>query len=337
MGNRFPTAFAERNRVVIALVGIAALVATFLATYYVEELPVIGGGPKHQAYLAETAGLTSGNDVRVAGVKVGEVTDVELDRDKVLVTFRAKGVTLGEETTAAVKIKTLLGRKYLALTPLGTEELDGPIPRDKTVTPYDVNAAFSDLAENVEEIDTEQFEKSLTTLSNVFDDTPKSVQGMVKGLTRLSRTVSTRDEELAELLQASTSVTGTLADRKDELGALISDGDRLLTELSNRREAIRTMLRSTARLGTQVEGLVADNEKQLRPALNQLDRVADLLDRNQEHLNDAIKVLGPYYRMLTAAMGNGRWVDTYICGLFDQQNRPVLDNDVVRNCSPGGA
>jgi phospholipid/cholesterol/gamma-HCH transport system substrate-binding protein len=50
-----------------------------------------------------------------------------------------------------------------------------------------------------------------------------------------------------------------------------------------------------------------------------------------------VKKLGPYYRLLTSAMGNGHWVDAYVCGLFDDQDAPVLDNDVVRNCHPGGA
>ncbi len=41
--------------------------------------------------------------------------------------------------------------------------------------------------------------------------------------------------------------------------------------------------------------------------------------------------------MLGAATGNGQWVDAYLCGLFTKNGDPVLDNDVVRNCYPGGA
>jgi phospholipid/cholesterol/gamma-HCH transport system substrate-binding protein len=333
---RYPTAFAERNRVVIGIIGLAALVATFFATYHVDDLPVIGGGETHQAYLAETAGLRPGNEVRVAGVKVGEVTDVALSGATVLVTFRAKGVRLGDQTTAAVKIKTMLGQKFLAIAPLGTSALDGPIPLEQTTTPYDVTAAFSDLSDNVEEIDTAQLETSLDTLSTVFAETPESVRGMVSGLSRLSRTVSSRDAELDRLFEATTDVTGVVAGRNDELAALITDGELLLDELAARRESIRTMLRSTAELGRQVRALVKENEAQLRPALRQLDRVSDLLQRNQKHLNQAFEALGPYYRMLADAMGNGRWVDSYICGLFDDNNAPVLENDVVRDCRPGG-
>lgn len=334
---RYPTSFNERNRVIIAVIGIAALLGVFFATFYAEDLPVVGGGQSHEAYLAETAGLRAGDEVRVAGVKVGKVTGIELVGDQVLVSFRVKGVSLGEESTAAIKIKTLLGKKYLAVDPLGAGELDGPIPIEHTTTPYDVNAAFSDLATTIGEIDTEQLEESLSTMADVFADTPESVRGMVDGLSRLSRTISSRDDDLARLFKSTRGVSDTLATRNEELGALVDDGNLLLTELANRRESIRKLLRSTTTLGRELAGLVRDNEKTLKPALQKLERVAALLSRNQRHLNDALSVLGPYYRMLTAAMGNGRWVDSYICGLFDADNAPVLENDVVRDCRPGGA
>jgi phospholipid/cholesterol/gamma-HCH transport system substrate-binding protein len=336
-GKRYPTTFDERNRIVIAVVGIAAMVAVFFATFHAEDLPVVGGGEAHEAYLAETAGLRPGDEVRVAGVKVGKVTGIELVGDKVLVSFRVKGVNLGEESTAAVKIKTLLGKKFLALDPLGPGELDGPIAIENTTTPYDVNAAFSDLAGTIGEIDTEQLELSLSTMSEVFADTPESVRGMVDGLSRLSRTISSRDDDLARLFKATSNVSGTLAARNDELGALVDDGNLLLTELANRRESIRTLLRSTTTLGRELAGVVRDNEAQLKPALDKLDKVAALLSRNQRHLSDALAVLGPYYRMLTAAMGNGKWVDAYLCGLFDADDAPVLENDIVRDCRPGGS
>ncbi|HEY0890746.1 MAG TPA: MCE family protein [Nocardioides sp.] len=337
MARRFPTSFAERNKVVIAVVGLLALTLTFLAAFYAESLPVIGGGAKRSAYFAEAGGLKVGNEVRVAGVKVGKVTGIDLEGDRVEVTFRTKGVELGDQTAAAIRVKTLLGQKYLALDPAGTGSLDAPIPVTRTTTPYDVNAALSDLASTVDEIDTAQLEQSLDTLSEAFANTPDSVRAMVSGLTDLSRTISTRDEELVSLFSQTQQVTGTLAERNEEIGALIEDGDALLTELARRREAVNAMLSGTARLGTQVRGLVADNEKQLRPALAKLDRVTAILQRNQANLDDALAKVGPYYRMLTSALGNGRWVDAYLCGLFDDQVAPVLENDVVRDCQPGGA
>lgn len=331
---RFPTAFAERNKVTIAIVGIVVIAAAFFTTLKAESLPVIGAGPVHEAKFAEAGGLRAGNEVRVAGVKVGKVTDVSLDGTVVVVRFRMKGVRLGDQTTAAVKVKTMLGQKFLSLDPQGRGELEGSIPLAHTTTPYDVSAALSDLSTTVDEIDTEQLETSFEVLGQAFKDTPKSVQTMVQGLTDLSRTISSRDTQLADLLDATSTVTKTLKDRNGEFAKIVTDGDSLLTELENRRSAVTSMLQGTARLGTELRGLVKDNEAQLKPALIKLDKVSEILQRNEDNLEAALEQLGPYYRMLASATGNGHWVDSYICGLFDDQNAPVLQNDIERNCAP---
>lgn len=330
----FPTAFAERNKIATALIGLVVLVVIFAVTFWAQSLPIIGGGTTYQAQFAEAGGLKEGNEVRVAGVKVGEVTGISLDRGTVEISFRAKGARLGDQTSASVKVKTLLGQKFLSLAPGGRGALDGPIPKSRTTTPYDVNAAFSDLSTSIDAIDTPQLEQSFDVLSDAFRDTPKSVRTLVTGLTDLSRTISSRDDQLADLLAATRDISGTLKDRNAEFSKIITDGDALLTELSQRREAVTAMLDGTARLGTQLQGLVKDNEKQLKPALDRLDEVSRILQRNQDNLDEALKRLGPYYRVITATTGNGPFIDAYLCGLIDANGRPELDNDVQRDCQP---
>lgn len=334
---RFPRAFAERNRVVLAAVGLVVMGAVFLAAMNMSGLPIVGDGKVYRAVFAEAGGLRPGDEVRVAGVRVGEVTDVRLDGNQVVVSFQAKGVDLHDETAAAIKVKTMLGQKFVALDPLGSGSLDGPIPLARTSTPYDVNAAVSDLAANFGEIDTAQLEASFDALADAFEDTPESVQQMVAGLTDLSRTISTRDTELDRLLEATDGVTGTLASRNQELAALINDGSDLLGELQRRRDAVHALFVGISELSQQVHGLVEENDETLAPALAKLDKVSAILNDNQDNLDQALAKLGPYYRVLGSALGNGRWVDAYLCGLFDQNNDPVLENDVVRNCYPGGA
>src|SRR5690606_39863387 len=103
-------------------------------------------------------GRPEDNEVRTAGVKVGKVPEVQRDGDKVLVPFRVNNAGRGDRTTAMIRIKTLLGQKYLALDPQGNEELstDQPIPLERTMAPYDVIEAFSDLSTTVDQIDTGQ-------------------------------------------------------------------------------------------------------------------------------------------------------------------------------------
>jgi phospholipid/cholesterol/gamma-HCH transport system substrate-binding protein len=306
----------------------------FALTFMADSLPVIGAGSTYRAHFTEAGGIRAGDEVRVAGVKVGKVSSVSLQGKEVLVSFQLKGVHLGDRTTAAVKVKTLLGQKYLAVDPLGHGDLRGDIPQERTTTPYDVNAALSDLSSTVTAIDTPQLERSFDVLSRTFEETPASVRTMLSGLTALSRTISSRDDQLADLFAATREVSQTLADRNQEFSSLLRDGDSLLAELQARRKTVTTMLESTARLGHELRGLVADNQARLAPALTQLDRVSAILRRNQGHLDDALRRLGPYYRVVDSALGNGRWVDSYVCGLFDDRGAPLLDSDALRNCHP---
>ena len=329
-------AFSERNPLIIAVAGILALVLVFLVTFNAERLPIIGGGQVYHAKFAEAAGLKTGDEVRVAGVKVGKVTDVTLDGTQVDVAFRVKDAWIGDQSSAEIKIKSLLGQKFLSLDPSGNEQLDASdaIPMSRTTTPYDVIDAFGDLSTNIDDIDTQQLAKSFEVLSDAFQDTPKSVRDLVDGLSDVSKTISSRDKEIAQLLDATTDISGTLSARKEDIAAVIQDGNLLLAELINRHDAITRLLEGTSRLGTQLEGLVTDNQAQLKPALDQLDRVSTILEDNQGNLDQALKMVGPYYRLIASASGNGRWIDSYVCGLINDHDRPQLDSDVLRNCSP---
>ncbi|KAA5827140.1 MCE family protein [Saccharopolyspora hirsuta] len=310
--------FRQRDPVAVGIVGALLMTLLGLGTYFSDELPVIGGGTTYAAEFDEAAGLKPGDEVRVAGVKVGEVRDVALAGDRVRVAFRVEDVWLGDRTSAAIRIKTLLGQKNLVLDPVGSAELDPDevIPRERTTSPYDVNDAFGDLAEAAGAIDTAQLAESFRTLSATLSaSTPQDVRAAFDGLSALSHTLASRDEELTNLLNNTARISTTLGDRSAAFESLIRDGDRLLTELNARREAIGKLFTGTRNLAVELKGLVADNQRTLGPALDQLERVSTVLQRNQDRLTESLVRAGPFYRMIGNAVGNGRWVDTYICGL----------------------
>ncbi|MEO6702773.1 MAG: MCE family protein [Jatrophihabitantaceae bacterium] len=328
--------FGERNPVTIAIVALVVLSLLFLGTFYSQDLPVIGSGATYSADFAEAAGLQAGNEVRVAGVKVGSVRSVGLQGTHVLVRFRVKNAWIGDQSTAAIKIKTLLGQKYLSIDPQGSKRLGTgtAIPLARTTSPYDVTQAFEGLGSTVGQIDTKQLAASFQTISDTFKNSPASVRSMLQGLSALSRTIASRDSQLTTLLNNTKQITQTLSDRDGQFQLLINDGNLLLAELQQRRDAITDLLNGTRQLSSQLSGLVADNERTLGPALTQLDTVTSVLQQNQANLDNALRLAGPYYGLLANALGNGRWLDVYLCGLFDANNNPVLNATAQRNCAP---
>jgi phospholipid/cholesterol/gamma-HCH transport system substrate-binding protein len=316
------TPFRERNPVIIGAVGLGVIAAMLLLAFNIESLPFLAGR-KHAAALSEAGGLKSGDDVRIAGVKVGKVTSVDLERRHVRVEFRVdKDTALGSRTSAAVRIKTILGQKFLALDPAGGGELSTQIPLSRTTPAYDVVDAFSDLAVNTERTDTQQLATALDTVADTFRDSPEDVRAAVDGLGRLSRTIASRDAQLRTLLEHANGVTGVLSARNAEIVTLLGDGDLLLQELRKRRADIHTLLVNTATLADQLTGLVRDNREAIRPALQNLKNVLAVLQANQANLDRGIELLAPFVRVFANTIGNGRWFDTYIHNLVPVPGGP---------------
>ena len=302
----------------IGAVGILVILALTAASFMLDSIPIVGAGPKYKAHFSEAAGLTDGNEVRVAGVKVGVVTDVELDGDKVLVEFRAKDAWLGDDTRASIQIKTVLGQKYLALAPAGNNEIDRsePIPLERTVAPYDVVTAFSSAAETLDEINDDKLADSLDTLTETMQASPEEFRGAVDGVARLSQTISSRDAELRELLEATRTSSKILADRNDDFRRLILGTGQLLGELNARSESLKVVLAATRGLSSQLRILVAENEAEFGPTLQSLDSALGILTEHEDQLKKSIHNLAPFYRLYANMLGTGRWFDSVVTNLI---------------------
>lgn len=306
----------QKRPVLTAVIGIVLIAALTRAAFNYEA--IFSGATRYTAEFPEAAGLQANDRVTVAGVEAGRVQKVSLDGDHVNVEFTVDDAWVGNRTTASIEIATLLGSKFLALDPRGDGEQnpDEPIGRDRTKSPFDVVDAFNGLSGTIDQLDTTQLASSLTTLSDTFRDTPPEIRGALDGLSRLSNTISSRDGELKKLLANTRQLSTTLADRRGDVVKLVNDGNLLLGELQRRKDAIANLLDGVQRLSIQLRGLVADNQAQLRPALETLDRVQAVLEENRDNLGEILDKEAVFIRVFGNALGNGRWFDNYLCGLL---------------------
>lgn len=312
------TPFRERNPVIVGAISLAVIFIMILAAFRAEDLPLIGGGDTYYAAFKESGGLKPNDEVRVAGVRVGKVRTVDLDGDHVRVEFNVeRGVDFGSTTAAGIRVKTLLGAMYLALEPAGSGQLEegAEIPVSRTTSPYDVVEAFSGLASTSERINTDQLSESLETLGALMENTPEEFQGALRGMSDLSQNIAARDAELNELLGNMQKVSKVLADRNGDLITLMDDGDKLFRALVARREAVHTLLTSTSQLSQELTALVRQTRDDLKPALDHLEGVVDMLRKNQENLDNSLRLMAPFYRVFANTLGNGPWFDTYIQNL----------------------
>jgi phospholipid/cholesterol/gamma-HCH transport system substrate-binding protein len=307
--------FRERNPVVVGAISLAVMAALILAAFRAQDLPLIGGGDTYTAAFSEAGGLKPDDPVRIAGVRVGKVEKIELDGDHVEVTFRVKTDSgFGTETGAAIRVNTLLGAMYLALEPAGSGQLEpgAEIPVERTSSPYDVVKAFSGLAETAEQIDTDQLAQSLTTLADLTRNTPEEFQAALSGVSRLSANIAAKNEQIGELLTNLERVSAVLNDRDEDIVALMKESDTLFQALVARREAVHNLLVSTSTLSSELSALVRQSRADLKPALTQLDDVVGILNKNEDNIDNSLRLMAPFYRVFTNTLGNGPWFDTYI-------------------------
>ena len=310
--------FRERNPVPIGAIGIGLIGLLLFGAFNAQNLPIIGSGDAYHAAFTEAGGIRKDDDVRIAGVRVGKVTGMGLEGSHVRVDFKINAdAAFGRETGASIRMKTLLGQKYLALDPKGPGQLptDSEIPLTRTVSSYDIVNAFSDLTTTTERIDTSQLAQSLDVMATEFRDSPAHVKAALSGLSRLSNTIASRDDELRTLLSRANTVSATVASRNDTTAKLIKDADLLLAELQSRREAIHTLFTNTSDLAIQLTGLVRDNRASLKPALDQLTKVLAVLTKHEQDLDKTIARLAPFTRVFANTLGNGRWFDTFVSNL----------------------
>ena len=309
--------------------GIVAIVIGLLFAVGVVVLSSVSfGKSSYTAYLAQSAGLKPKEDVQIAGVLVGEVKSVELaglghcgpgtsaTTACVKVTFTVdSGVHLGAQTTADVKVATLLGTHLLAVTPTGTGSLPGDqIPLAQTTVPFNLQDVLNKGAQTLQQIDAQQLAKLLNTMTTELTPSTEAVGPALEGVVRLSTVIANRSGQIGDLLKAARSVTTQLSSSSGDLIALMQQTNLVVQEVTSRRQAIHLLLVETARLAQNVNAIITDTKADTGPALRALNGTLAQLRSADAQLRHVLDVMAPAGRYLANATGNGPWVDLFTCG-----------------------
>lgn len=328
--------FRDRDPKVMGVWGAVGVVALMGISLNYDRIPVVNGKHGGTVYVADAAGLSTGDEVQVAGMQVGTIRKIELDGDRVRVKFVIDtDVKLGTDTSAQIKTDSILGRRALGVFSDGRGELeDRTIPIERTSVPYSLTAALGDLSDTVEAMDTDAVQEALDVLSETMEDSSPEVRGAIDGITRLSRSLNDRDQAVRELLEKAAGATDVLGQRSDQINQLMVDGNVLFTQLDMRKRALSDLVVNIDELSRQLSGLVQDNEAQIGPALDKLEKVSDLLIRNKEDIDLGLRRIIPYSTALGEAVGSGPWFNAYVSNLSLGQYQQTILRDVMPLIDP---
>jgi phospholipid/cholesterol/gamma-HCH transport system substrate-binding protein len=312
--------FSERNPVVIGAIGISLVVGTAVTALEYDKLPFVNTARHYAAFFAEAGELRSGAAVQVAGLRVGQVSGIDLDGTRVLVTFDVdESVHLGERTEAAIRTKSLLGAKVLDIIPRGDGRLTSSIPVERTRAPYQLPDALGDLSTTISGLNTNTVSDALATLAHTFQDTPADLKVAVEGVARFSQTLDARDAQLRSLLADANKASTVLGERADQIVGLIVNTNALLAQLQTQSAALEHISRNLSGLAKQLSGFIADNKAQLHPALEKLNGVLTIIDNRKQAVQDSLKMLNSYSIGLGEAVASGPFFKAELANLLPGQ------------------
>lgn len=305
---------SDQQLVRFALVGLLVVAVVFLTVLNWQRLPLVGSAEtSYRAEFADASGLVAGEDVRVAGVKVGKVTDVRLGRGKVLVGLAVSGVQVGDRSTARIEIKTLLGQHYVSLDPKGDPLADGGvIPLAQTSTPVDIVPTLDRLGRDTTQLDTAEIAKAFSSISTVLDRSAPELRPTLTSLTRISKAVSSRDDKIRRLFADTRTVSGVVAARDQDLASLLKSSSQVLRMLDDRREVLDQLITGTELLARQLRAIISENEALLSPTLAKLDGVLKVLRKDRQQIADILTDATAYARSFTGVAGTGRYFDSTV-------------------------
>lgn len=301
--------FLERDPVRLGLVGTLVIAAALALGFNYHALPGIGA-TTYRAYFSDASGLLAGSEVRIGGVVVGQVQSIDLAGDKVEVEFGADpgDTRLSLDTRATIKVGTVLGHRYVELTP-GTDQetltSDDAIPLERTASGYDITRSLEETSDTIARTDTGDLSGALDQISAVERELPPDLQWQLSGVERLSQTVAGRDQELRDLLAHAAGVSDVLASRNAQVTALLTQGHSLFAALNNRSTALHNVLVQARIISDELRLLEQDNRNTLGPALAQLDTLVGTLNGNLGNIDAALTGLEQYTERLGDVVGSG--------------------------------
>lgn len=310
-----------------SLVGLILFVVMTIGATSVLTSTIVGTNPvrprEFRALFADATRVTPGDEVRVAGVRVGRVVDVALDQDQnAVVLFSVdESVVVPADTRVEIRYRDLVGARYLSLVvPRGDRSGDAlepgsVIPLSQTEAALDLTVLLDGFKPLFQVLKPEDVNQLALQLVRTLQGEGGTVASLVENTASLSRDLADRDELIGRVIENLNSVLATVGDRSKGLRDLIDQLARLSSGLANDRVAIGGALDGMANLSASVAGLL----RQARPALSRdirsLRTAATAFADTRAELQDLVDQLPIKLNAFVRAGSYGAYLNFFVCQL----------------------
>ena len=326
--------FRERSPIVVGIISLILLVIGVTVAFSVNKFEGLRGVYTLSADLQDAAGLQSGNEVRVAGVKVGRVTAVHLTDEAARITMEISDDTrIPSETRLEVKLKTLLGQKfidlqlpksYIAAAAEGDDATDATagllepgdvIPLEQTKVPFDIYQAASEGTATLAEIDKKALRQLLNVLATTVGTSKDELRRVLVAVNDAGSVLGKKSAGISKLLSNSKDVTRILADSDQDIDGLLVRSADVLGTLADKRANISSLLAATQDLASNLGTLIQVARGDISLGVRDLDSILVLAEGELGTIEKAIKELGVAQELFGQPNQFGRFIESHICAL----------------------
>ncbi len=309
-----------------------------------------GGDPEYRARFKMVAGLLEGDDVRIAGVRVGKVTDIKLvDSKYPEVAFTVdESIPLPKTVVAKIRYRNLVGQRYISLTEgpskHGRLRPDALIPQSQTESALDLTVLFNGFRPLFTALSPEDINKFSFEIIQVLQGESGTVESLLSRTASLTNTLADRDAVIGRVIDNLNKVLATLNARDEQLSETITQLQTFVSGLAEDRTAIGESLEHIATLATETSGLLKAVRPSVKADIAQLRKLAITLNANEDVLNSTFERVPIRLSALAKVGGNGSWFNFFLCdfdgriGLPDGSyvNPTTFHSSKARCAKPGG-
>lgn len=293
-----------------------------------------GGGREYQAVFSTASMLQKGDDVRIAGVNVGEVRSVEsYDRTQALVTFRIKDeIELTTASRAEIRFLNLVGDRYLALEQGAADDAeplaeDDVIPIGNTSPALDLTVLFNGFQPLFQALNPAQVNELSLNLVQVLQGEGGTVAGLVEKTASLTNALADRDQLIGEVITNLSQTMATVDDRHQELSDLIVELKGWMGDLARDRKLIGSSLGNISDLTVVVADLIKRSRQLVKADVAKLRELAALLNKpaSKAQVVEMLDRLPESMTDQTRTGTYGAWYSYYLCEFSGDIRLPALE------------
>ncbi|MFJ8587433.1 MCE family protein [Streptomyces sp. NPDC093595] len=280
----------------------------------------VGDTVTYRARFSDATGLVEGDSVRIAGVKVGQVSSVRLvDRRVAEVGFSVqKGRPLPASATASIKYLNMVGQRYVDLDrgpgPVGrTLPAGSVIPLERTTPALDLTQLFNGFQPLFEGLAPAEVNRLAGSIVQVLQGEGGTVDSLLRHVGSLTGTVAAKDKVIGAVIDNLNTVLRTVNDREGHFDDLVVTLQQLVSGFAGDREPLGEAITAMGSLTTVTAGLLRDGRAPLKEDIRQLGRLSGNLADSTDQIENFLRKSPAKMQAIGRLASYGSWLNLYLC------------------------